>query len=382
MPRLKLKTPNFNMTRRADGYYQIRHRHDGRTKTVSTGTRDAEKAELFRAQYAADYLKPKRSGKKSKDWYEDQSTVDAAGTALPDITDPSCSLKYFRGPTLNQIINAYIRYRKPIVASPKTLEYVFDAPRRLLGAIRAEAFRQSDVARYIKLRSPEASGGRFKGTPVSEGTISKELRMIRAALNWGYAELILSRKPEFRIELLSSIVRDEWITKDEANRLIAASSPHLALFILIALSTAKRRSAILQLTWDGVSLDRPGHEGIDFCEDVGNKRRGYTPIAGNVRLIQALKEANEKAETKYVIEWRGARVLDVKTGMNAAVKRAGIRHVSSHMLKHTAITWMVQADVSFERIAKYTNTSKDVIERVYGHHSPEFVSEAIKALEF
>jgi hypothetical protein len=52
------------------------------------------------------------------------------------------------------------------------------------------------------------------------------------------------------------------------------------------------------------------------------------------------------------------------------------------VLKHTAITWMVQEGVSFERIAKFTDTSKEMIERVYGHFSPSFVREAISAVAF
>ncbi|TWA55435.1 site-specific recombinase XerD [Azospirillum baldaniorum] len=348
----KLKFPNFNMTRRPDGYYQIRYRHDGRTKTVSTGTRDAEKAELFRAQYVADYLKPK----------------------LPE------------GPILKDVFDTYVEYRKPIVAAPVTFDYVFAAPRRLLGALKAETFTQSNVTEYIRRRSQEKLQGRFKGRAdaplVSEGTINKELRMVRAALNWAYAEGLLSRKPGFRIELSTGKVRDEWITKDEANRLIAASPPYLALFILIALSTAKRRSAILQLTWDRVHLDRQGYEYIDFGDDVGNKRRGTSPISGNTRLIEALKEAKRQSTSELVITWYGSSLRDVKSGLTRASKKAGIPHVSSHVLKHSAVTWMVQADVSFERIAKFTNTSKEIIQRVYGHHSPEFVSEAVKAVTF
>ncbi|PWC56658.1 hypothetical protein TSO221_01490 [Azospirillum sp. TSO22-1] len=206
--------------------------------------------------------------------------------------------------------------------------------------------------------------------------------MIRAAFNWAHAERLTERKPEFRIELSSGKVRDEWITKEQANALVRESPSHLALFILLALSTAKRREAILDLKWDDVDLSRPGHEVLHFGEDVGNKKRGSTPIAGNKRLIAALNAAKEKAETDYVIEWRGERVEDVKTALSGAAKRAGIPHLSSHVLKHTAVTWMVQAGVPFERIAKFTNTSKEVIERVYGHHSPSFVQEAIAAVAF
>lgn len=352
MPRIKLETPNFRLDRRQDGYYVIRYQENGKTKNKATGTKDAREAETVRAQFAADYVKPKLTP----------------------------------NPTISEVIDAYILQRSALVASPETLDYVLAAPKRLLGNLKAETFTQSNVAEYIKQRGQEKPqarfAGRYKGAPVSDATMNKELRMLRAAFNWASSERLLDRTPEFRIELTSGRVRDEWITKEEANALIRVAAPHLALFILIALSTAKRREAILDLTWDNVDLSRPGHEIIHFGDDVGNKKRGSTPIAGNKRLITALTAAKERATTEYVIEWRGAKVEDVKVALTATAKRAGIQHVSSHMLKHTSITWMVQAGVSFERIAKFANTSKEIIERVYGHHSPSFVQEAIAAVAF
>ncbi|KAA0675717.1 site-specific integrase [Roseomonas genomospecies 6] len=352
MARTKLEVPIFRLNRAKDGYYHIRYEENGQTKRKSTGTKDPKEAERVRAQFAADYVKPKLR--------------------------PS--------PTIGEVCSAYIKHRTPLVAAPETLPYVFAAPIRLLGDLKAESFTQTQVADYVTRRGKEKAqsrfAGRYNGATVSEATISKELRMLRAAMNWAFSEDMLERKPEFRIELSAGKVRDDWITKEEANALMREASPHLALFILIALSTAKRREAILDLRWDNIDLSRPGHESIDFGDDVGNKKRGVTPIAGNTRLIAALKDAKERAVTEYVIEWRGARVSDVKRALSAAVRRAGIPHVSSHVLKHTAITWMVQAGVSFERIAKFANTSKEMVERVYGHHSPSFVSEAIAAVAF
>ncbi|WP_304815509.1 tyrosine-type recombinase/integrase [Falsiroseomonas sp.] len=238
---------------------------------------------------------------------------------------------------------------------------------------------------YIKTRSnerPERGGNRWGDKPVGEATINKELRMLRAALNWAASEHKIPRPPNFRIELSSGTARTDWISKEEANKLMGVAPSHLALFLLIALTTAKRREAILSLKWADVALHLPGHESINFGEDVGNKRRGSTPIIGAARLIEALKTAKAVAKTDYVVEFRGRRVMDVKTSMTAACKRAGLRHISAHTLKHSAITWMVQADVPLERIAKFTNTSKEVIEATYGHHSPSFVAEAVNAVAF
>lgn len=351
MARTKLQTPNFNLQKRADGYYDIRYTENGKTKNKSTGTKDPIEAEAARARFAAEYTKPK-VGKR---------------------------------PTVTEICDGYVAARKDIIASPESLVYVFAPSKRHLGSLYADTLTQSTINKYIKTRKVEKVErvkGRWQDKPVSDATINKELRMLRAALNWAEAEHLIAKAPTYRIELTTGDVREDWITKEEANQLFDEASPHLALFLLISLSTAKRREAVLSLKWDKVVLHLPGHEALDFGDDVGNKRRGTTPIAGNTRLIEALKEAKAKAKTPYVIEYRGERVKDVKTALTATCKRAGVRHISAHTLKHSSITWMVQAGVAFERIAKFTNTSVQMIERVYGKHSPTFVAEAVGAVSF
>ncbi|WP_207791966.1 site-specific integrase [Siccirubricoccus phaeus] len=353
MARTKLQTPNFTLSKRADGYYVIRYTDPatGKTRDKATGTKDAKEAEEERARFAADYRKPKLA----------------------------------KNPTVAELCDAYLEYRKPQVKSAASLEHSYSPIKRHIGALYAQSITQTTITDYIKKRSGDVSGGasgRLRIKPVSEATINKELRQLRAALNWAGSEDKIDRVPTFRIELSAGEARDRWITKEEANRLMETSSPHIALFLLIALSTAKRREAILTLTWGNVALHPAGHETIDFGDDVGNKRRGKTPIAGNVRLIEALKAAKGVAKTPYVIEFRGKQVADVKTALRASCRRAGVEEITSHVLKHSAITWMVQAGIPYEQIGKFTNTSKDIIEKVYGHHSPAFVAEAVGALAF
>jgi integrase len=266
------------------------------------------------------------------------------------------------------------------------MTYAYAPLKRVLGPLYADSITQTTVDNYARTRLSEPvarKGGRYSDRPVGEATVNKELRMLRAALNWAGSERLIGHTPTFRIELSAGDSRDVWITKESANRLIAAASPHIALFILIALSTAKRREAILSLTWNRVSLHMQGYETIDFGDDVGNKRRGKTPISGMTRLIAALKAAKAVAQTDYVIEFRGKPVgTGIKTALAAACRRAGIEHISAHVLKHTAVTWMIQGGMTFEEVSKFTNTSKDIIQRVYGHHSPEFVAGAARALAF
>ena len=81
-----------------------------------------------------------------------------------------------------------------------------------------------------------------------------------------------------------------------------------------------------------------------------------------------------------MIEYRGQAVGSIKQGFRAAVRRAKLSNVTPNVLRHTAATWMVQRGVPFEMVAKFLGNSKEMVERVYGHHSPEWLRLAANAL--
>ena len=60
-----------------------------------------------------------------------------------------------------------------------------------------------------------------------------------------------------KIRLLSGEVeRDRWLTREEADRLIAACPPHLEAVVRFALSTGCRAREIAGLEWERVDLQR------------------------------------------------------------------------------------------------------------------------------
>jgi integrase len=116
----------------------------------------------------------------------------------------------------------------------------------------------------------------------------------------------------------------------------------MPLFILLGLYTGRRKEAILSLRWPQVDLDA----GLIDFEIAGRKRtkkkRGKVPIPP--RLLPHLRRARKRGtDLGYVLHVNGERIGDIKKGFAAAWKRAGIEGVCPHTLKHTAITWSMQA---------------------------------------
>ena len=88
-----------------------------------------------------------------------------------------------------------------------------------------------------------------------------------------------------------------------------------------------------------------------------------------------------RACTSYVIERHGKRVEHVAKGFRAACKRAGLKGVSPHIMRHSAATWMAMDDVPMREIARLLGDEEATVERVYAKHSPSYLRRATKSLE-
>jgi integrase len=210
----------------------------------------------------------------------------------------------------------------------------------------------------------------------SPSTVKTELEALRACLRWHYgkeAPIIVAPPP--------SKPRERYLTKDERDMLLEhIETPHVRLFVILALTTGARMGAILDLTWDRVNLK---HGTIDFNppgRDKTNKRRTVVPI--NKRLRGELKKAQEAALSDHVIEYGGKPVASVKRAIAAAARRSGVQ-CSPHVFRHTAAVWMAEADIPMEQIAQYLgHTSTRITFATYARFSPRFMAGAAKALDW
>ncbi|MBF0251664.1 MAG: site-specific integrase [Alphaproteobacteria bacterium] len=211
---------------------------------------------------------------------------------------------------------------------------------------------------------------------VSDGTIIKELTTLRAALRWH------DKNTPAQFEMPSAPApRERYLTKEEFIALRdACSRPHVKLFVILALSTAGRASAILELTWDRVDFER-GLIRLAIPDDHGRKKgRAIVPMTTMARA--ALEEAKRGALTNHVIEYAERPVASVKKGFGDACRRAGLEGVTPHTLRHTAAVWMAEAGTPMTEIATFLgHTDSQITERVYARYSPEYLRTAATALD-
>jgi integrase len=217
----------------------------------------------------------------------------------------------------------------------------------------------------------------------SAGTVRRELGVLRAAINHAHKNGRLTRVVYVHLPDRPE-PRDRWLTRKEATALLRAALAeprvrlYLPLFILLGIYSGARKEAILSLRWSQVNLEGGR---IDFNTPGArrtNKRRARIPIPA--KLLGHLRRARKRGtELGFVINDNGKRLGDVKRSFASACSHANLDDVSPHVLRHTCATWLMQRGVPMWEAAGFLGMSRETLERVYGHHHPDYLKSAAGA---
>lgn len=168
------------------------------------------------------------------------------------------------------------------------------------------------------------------------------------------------------------------LAEEFAALLAAATTPHINLFMRLALATAGRMGAILALTWSRVDFDA----GTIQLGDGPKTKKGRATVPMTESLRAALLAAHTARTTPYVIEYGGAQVGKIRKAFERAAIAAGLPDLTPHGLRHTAAVWMAEAGVPMSEIAQYLGHSDErTTFRVYAIYSPGYLRKAASALE-
>lgn len=138
--------------------------------------------------------------------------------------------------------------------------------------------------------------------------------------------------------------RVRWITVEEAERLIAASSPHLRPLIIFLLYTGGRVGEALALHWRDVDLAR-AH--ATFLDTKNGECRGV-PL--HRRVVEALSALKHREGAVFLTDKRRAYAPksegggQIKKAFRNACVRAKIENFHPHDCRHTWATWHYMAN--------------------------------------
>lgn len=377
----------------------------GKRRRRSTGTADRQDAD----RALADHL-----------YAQQAKALQTAGPRYPNQI------------TVTEALTLYVSEHGPQAKDAARIGYAVKALLTFWGTLGVDAVKGETCRDFYRRRRAElaakfpARAAASRPSPVDkagpaafDGTIRKELSTLGAAMTHCAKEGHLLNPPEVWLPPKRPS-KEEWLTRQQAAALIRAarkdprSRRSLPLFILTGLYMGQRKEAILGLQWlpnfDGgwVDLDRAVIHWRAEDEVESNKKRPKAPIPK--RLLRFLRYAKRRS-VQFVFERTEdgpngtmirTRLGDIRHPFATAAVNAGLgtweakaqekgkpRHtvriphaeVTPHVLRHTCITWLLQRAVPIRQVAGFVGATEEMIERVYGHHHPDHMQAARKALD-
>jgi len=250
------------------------------------------------------------------------------------------------------------------------------------------AYRTAQPRRAAK---PDVTGNPAR--MVTAAGARRELEDLRSAINHHRTEGLCSEVVGVALPDKSE-PREDWLTRSEAARLIWAAwrarqkmgegitdrnvGRHVARFMLVGVYTGTRHAAICSAAFNPAI----GRGYVDLERGVFHRRRQgarhtnkrQPPVRLPERLLAHLRRWQRLGLARHsVVEWNGKPVASVRKSFASAAQAAGIdRHITPHILRHTAATWAMQRGANVWDAAGWLGVSPEVLERVYGHHHPDY----------
>lgn len=224
-----------------------------------------------------------------------------------------------------------------------------------------------------------------KDDGAAEATINRELSTLSHFLNrcleWGWAKwkpaIIKGQEPRKKITVLDSAQADLLV-----QAALTDHDPDVWLFVIIGLNSGMRHSEILRIRWDEIDFSR---RRIFVSRAKAGERTQPIPSY----LAERLKKewVSLGSPEGYLFETtrsdaKSPHRLDMAKPFQRAVKSAGLDpvKVTPHVLRHTAITSLVQGGVDLPTIQRISGHKTLAMVLRYTHLADDHVDRAVEKL--
>lgn len=215
-------------------------------------------------------------------------------------------------------------------------------------------------------------GDRAKG---SDSTIRRELNVLRAAIGHARRWKRLDGADPI-VELTPGAAPDEtlWLTRAEVAAVHAAAVGPVKDFIMLAYYTGARRASLETLRVEQVNLQTRRLSLRKAGAKVTKKRKPLLAI--HDRLVEILARLSASAVDGWLF---GGPSVDMYRPFREACRAAGIDDARAHphVLRHSRATHLLQGGATIWDVAKLLGDTVATVERVYGHHCPEYLGGAV-----
>lgn len=205
---------------------------------------------------------------------------------------------------------------------------------------------------------------------VSNATVNRVLEVLRAILRkcvneWEW----LDRAPYIRM-LKEPTRRIRYLTRNEAQRLLAALPEHLADMAAFSLATGLRRANVTGLQWSQVDLTRR----LAWIHPDQAKARKAIAVPLNSEAVLLIRKQIGKHPT-HIFSFNGRPIIQVSTkAWYKGLEKAGIEDFRWHDLRHTWASWHVQNGTPLFALQELGGWESPEMVRRYAHLSADHLA--------
>jgi integrase len=208
----------------------------------------------------------------------------------------------------------------------------------------------------------------------------RELGFLKAAANYWHVHKTKLNSLPVVVKPPASEPRTRWLTRSEAARFLWATRKlnprqrrRIRRLFVLGWYTGTRHAAICGIRWDMIDLESrilqrrpPG---------VRETKKRTPPVRIGSRLLTHLRrwQRLDGPAAVYVISHGGKAVKELGAGWVGVRKLAGLSDdVTPHTLRHSRATHMMRQRVNVWDAAQSLGMSVEMLQRVYGHHHPDW----------
>jgi integrase len=220
------------------------------------------------------------------------------------------------------------------------------------------------LARDGKLQDLQAKDPAARLKPLTPGprTVNKCLGVLVATFSYAVQHEILTRSPATQIDKLPAqqgegrVIEQNVLTPDELRRVLGAAREPFRMPIMLAAYTGARQAEVLGLQWGDIDWNRRTAEirrtyrcGAFYQPKTASSRRTVELPAELVSELKRWRLACPKGEHDLVCPSITGRPMQgsalLQQGFQPALRRAGVRRVRFHDLRHSYASNLLAAGV-------------------------------------
>lgn len=270
--------------------------------------------------------------------------------------------------TVQGIVLRYWQHHGRNIASRDSVTAALRAANTYLERVSVADFGRTRQEAFVKA---------LRSDGLADGTIKRWLGVIGAALNWAHGrQEVVEVPPIIRVKVTDGDgVRALTVTELHA-LCTACLHEHQRRFLLLAIGTAARPGALIDLTWDRVDFESGTIAQAVPGVHHGNKRRPRVPMASSVR-----RHLEGQRSVGPVIQWRGKALTGHKRLYEGLSERAGVE-VTAYGIRKACATWMRQEGVpEWDVLGMLGHRAGGSQTERYAHWRPEFMRAAATSLD-